>query len=199
MSSSPASRTLDLLHRRGIVRARDLAAIGVSGATLVHLLARGELIRIGRGLYGPPGRTATESDQLVQIAIRYPNAVFCLLTALQVHGLTTQSPHEIWLAIGPHARAPAVDYPPLRVLRFSDPSLGLQQRLIDGVVGIPVTSVAKTVADCFKFRNKVGVDIAIEALRDAWTQRKTTMDELWQAAEWCRMTHVMRPYLESVV
>jgi predicted transcriptional regulator of viral defense system len=85
------------------------------------------------------------------------------------------------------------------VLRFSDPSLGLEQRLIDGVVSIPVTSVAKTVADCFKFRNKVGVDIAIEALRDAWTQRKATMDELWEAAEWCRMTHVMRPYLESVV
>ena len=198
MSASPVSRALDLLHRRGIVRARDLAAIGVSGATLAHLLHRGDLIRIGRGLYAPPGRTATESDQLVQIAIRYPNAVFCLLTALQAHGLTTQSPHEIWLAIGPHARAPALGYPPLRVLRFSDPSLGLEQRLIDGVVSIPVTSVAKTVADCFKFRNKVGVDIAIEALRDAWTQRKATMDELWEAAEWCRMTHVMRPYLESV-
>jgi predicted transcriptional regulator of viral defense system len=199
MSVSPISRALDLLHSRGIVRARDLAAIGVSGATLAHLLGRGELIRIGRGLYAPPGRMATESDQLVQTAIRYPNAVFCLLTALQVHGLTTQSPHEIWVAIGPHSRAPTPGYPPLRVIRFSDPSIGLEQRLIDGVVSIPVTSVAKTVADCFKFRNKIGVDIAIEALRDAWIKRKATMDGLWEAAEWCRMTRVMRPYLESLV
>jgi predicted transcriptional regulator of viral defense system len=199
MSVSPISRALDLLHSRGIVRARDLAAIGVSGATLAHLLGRGELIRIDRGLYAPPGRMATESDQLVQTAIRYPNAVFCLLTALQVHGLTTQSPHEIWVAIAPHSRAPTPGYPPLRVIRFSDPSIGLEQRLIDGVVSIPVTSVAKTVADCFKFRNKIGVDIAIEALRDAWIQRKATMDGLWEAAEWCRMTRVMRPYLESLV
>ena len=199
MSASPVSRALDLLHRRGIVRARDLAAIGVSGATLAHLLARGDLIRVGRGLYAPPGRAATESDQLVQIAMRYPNAVFCLLTALQVHGLTTQSPHEIWLAVGSHSRAPSPAYPPLRVMRFSDLSLGLEQRLIDGAVGIPVTSVAKTVADCFRYRTTVGTDVALEALRDAWRRKAASMDELVAAAKTDRVATVMRPYLESLV
>ena len=125
--------------------------------------------------------------------------VFCLLTALQVHGLTTQAPHEVWVALTPNARAPQIDYPPLRIVRFFNPGLGLEQISLDGVVSIPVTSVAKTVVDCFKFRHKIGLDIALEALRDAWRQKKVTMDELWDVARLCRMSNVMRPYLESLV
>ncbi len=138
-------------------------------------------------------------DQLAQLAIKYPNVVFCLLTALQIHGLTTQNSHEVWVAIASKARAPIVSYPPLHLVRFSDLGLAVEQKSIDGVVYVPVTSVAKTIADCFKFRNKIGLHIALEALRNAWKQKKVTIDELWESAQVCRVANVMRPYLESLV
>ena len=199
MESAPKSPALELALTQRIVRARSLAELGVSGATLQQILRKGELVRIGRGLYASPDRTVTELDYLAQIAIKHPRAVFCLLTALQVHGLTTQSPSEVWVAISPKARAPKHEFPPLRIVRMSDPGDGITQLAVDGVVHIPVTSIAKTIADCFKFRNKIGLDVALEALRDAWNQNRVTMDELWQSAEICRMTNVMRPYLESLV
>jgi len=142
--SNPA---LDLLRAKGMVRARELAQIGVAGETLQQLLRRGALVRIGRGLYVAPDRALTEHDQLAQLAIKHPRAVFCLLTALQIHGLTTQAPHEVWVAISPNARAPQLEYPPLRVVRFSDPYIQIEQISLDGVVRIPVTSAAKTVVD----------------------------------------------------
>ena len=194
--SDPA---LELVHAKGLVRAHDLAIVGASGAKLQQLLRNGALVRISRGLYATPDRALTELDQLAQLSIKYPNMVFCLLTALQIHGLTTQTPHEVWVAISSKARAPSVSYPPLHIVRFTDLGLSVEQKAIDGVVHIPVTSVAKTVADCFKFRNKIGLDITIEALRDAWKQKKVTMDELWESAQLCRVANVMRPYLESLV
>lgn len=193
--SNPA---LDLLRAKGMVRARELAQIGVAGETLQQLLRRGALVRIGRGLYVAPDRALTEHDQLAQLAIKHPRVVFCLLTALQIHGLTTQAPHEVWVAISPNARAPQVEYPPLRVVRLSDPDIQTEQISLDGVVRIPVTSAAKTVVDCFKFRNKIGLDVALEALKDAWRQKKVSMDDLWESAQLCRMTNVMRPYLECL-
>ncbi len=199
MESAPKCSALELALTQRIVRARSLAELGVSGATLQQILRKGELVRIGRGLYASPDRTVTELDYLAQIAIKHPRAVFCLLTALQVHGLTTQSPSEVWVAISPKARAPKHEFPPLRIVRMSDPGEGITRVAVDGVVHIPVTSIAKTIADCFKFRNKIGLDIALEALRDAWNQKRVTMDELWESAEICRMTNVMRPYLESLV
>lgn len=189
----------ELLQAKGLVRAHELAQLGVAGETLQQLLRKGVIVRISRGLYAAPDRELNEHDQLAQLAIKYPNMVFCLLTALQIHGLTTQAPHEVWVAISPNARAPQVSYPPLRIVRLSDPGLCLEQITLDGVVHVPVTSVAKTVADCFKFRNKIGLDIALEALRDAWRQKKVTMDELWEMAQLCRVANVMRPYLESLV
>jgi predicted transcriptional regulator of viral defense system len=189
----------ELLQAKGLVRAHELAQLGVAGETLQQLLRKGVIVRISRGLYAAPDRELNEHDQLAQLAIKYPNVVFCLLTALQIHGLTTQAPHEVWVAISPNARAPQVSYPPLRIVRLSDPGLCLEQITLDGVVHVPVTSVAKTVADCFKFRNKIGLDIALEALRDAWRQKKVTMDELWEMAQLCRVANVMRPYLESLV
>ena len=182
-----------------MVRARELASIGVTGETLQQLLRCGLLVRISRGLYAAPDRALNEHDQLAQLAIKHPKMVFCLLTALRIHGLTTQAPHEVWVAISPNARAPKVSYPPLRIVRLSDPDTQVVSIPLDRVVSIPVTSVAKTVADCFKFRNKIGLDIALEALRDAWRQKKATMDELWESAQLCRVTNVMRPYLESLV
>jgi len=199
MKSAPKSPALELALMQRIVRARSLAELGVSGATLQKILRKGELVRIGRGLYASPDRTVTELDHLAQIAIKHPRVVFCLLTALQVHGLTTQSPSDVWVAISPKARAPKHEFPPLRIVRMSDPGEGITRVAVDGVVHIPVTSIAKTIVDCFKFRNKIGLDVALEALRDAWNQKRVTLDELWQSAEVCRMTNVMRPYLESLV
>ena len=190
---------IDLANKQGLVRARELALIGAAGGTLQQLLNTGCLVRVERGVYAPANRTPAELDDLGPIAIKYPRLVFCLLTALQLHGLTTQSPHEVWVAIGQKARAPNVTHPPLRVMRMSDVDYGITTIAVDSVIRIPVTDVAKTIADCFKFRNKIGLDVALEALRDAWQQKKVTMDELWQAAEHCRVANVMRPYLESLV
>ena len=153
-------------------------------------------MKIGRGVYAPANRSF---DDLAPIAIKSKGLVFCLLTALQLHGLTTQSPHEVWVAIGQKARAPMLEYPPLHVVRMSDLEYGVTTMTVDEVVQIPVTDVAKTIADCFKFRNKIGLDVALEALRDAWQQKAVTMDELWRAAEHCRVANFMRPYLESLV
>jgi predicted transcriptional regulator of viral defense system len=196
ISQHPA---LDLANRQGFVRARELALVGAAGGTLQQLLKTGGLVKVGRGVYALADRKQTELDDLGRIAIKYPRLVFCLLTALQLHGLTTQSPHEVWVAVGQKARAPNIEYPPLHVVRMSEVDYGIKDVSVDGVVRIPVTDVAKTIADCFKFRNKIGLDVALEALRDAWQQKKVTMDELWQAAEHCRVANVMRPYMESLV
>lgn len=199
MKIAPSKSALELLHAKGMVRAHELASIGVTGGTLQQLLRTGLLVRISRGLYAAPDRALNEHDQLAQLAIKHPRMVFCLLTALRIHGLTTQAPHAVWVAISPNARTPKVSYPPLRIVRLSDADVQVVTISLDGIVHIPVTSVAKTVADCFKFRNKIGLDIALEALRDAWRQKKVTMDELWESAQLCRVTNVMRPYLESLV
>jgi predicted transcriptional regulator of viral defense system len=198
MVSTRSNLAQELLQDKGMVRAHELVRIGVAGETLQQLLRSGALVRVSRGLYAAPERALNEHDQLAQLAIKHPKMVFCLLTALQIHGLTTQAPHEVWVAISPNARAPQVSYPPLRIVRLSDPDLQVVSMSLDGIVHIPVTSVAKTVADCFKFRNKIGLDIALEALRDAWRQKKVTMDEQWESAQLCRVANVMRPYLESL-
>lgn len=132
-------------------------------------------------------------------ARRHPHAVVCLLSALRVHCLTTQSPFELWLAIPNKSRAQRIDYPPLRILRFSGVGLtdGLEERRFDGVA-VRVTSVARTVADCFKFRNKVGLDVALEALRESWAARRVTMDEYWRYAVQRLVSNVMRPYMENL-
>lgn len=199
MTSKTLHPALDQISQQGLVRARDLALLGVTGGTLEKMLITGSLVRLGRGIYAAAGRTQTELDDYAQITIKYPRLVFCLLTALQVHGLTTQSPHSIWVAIGQKARAPKIDNQPLLVVRMSDLDFGITMVTVDGVIKIPVTDIAKTIADCFKFRNKIGIDIALEALREAWQQKKVTMDEIWLAAEHCRVSNVMRPYLESLL
>jgi predicted transcriptional regulator of viral defense system len=126
--------------------------------------------------------------------------VVCLLSALRLHELTTQSPYEVWLAIPNNARAPRIDYPPIRVVRFSGAALseGIEERKIDGVT-VRFTNVPKTIADCFKYRNKIGLDVALEALHEAWNSKRCQMDELWHYASICRVSNVIRPYLESLI
>lgn len=166
---------------------------------LSTLARQGKLTRLCRGLYAWPDRFVSEHTTLAEVASKYPGATVCLLSALQFHGLTTQSPFELWVAIANKARAPKMDYPPLRIVRFSGDALtdGVEEHLVEGVK-VRVTNVAKTVADCFKYRNKIGLDVALEALREAWNAQRVTMDELWHCAQVCRVANVMRPYLEGL-
>ncbi len=141
----------------------------------------------------------SEQHQLAEVAARNPAAVFCLLTALRFHGITTQNPHELWIALPNKSRSPRIDYPPLRTVRYSGDALtkGIEVHAVDGVT-VKVYSIAKTVADCFKFRNKIGLDVAMEALREALRGRRATSEDIWRFAKTCRVTNVMRPYLESL-
>ena len=190
---------LQLARKRRLLRARDLSQAGLPTIALTRLVAAGRLERVGRGVYGLPGQAVSEHRSLAEVSIRVPRGVICLLSALRVHGIGTQAPHEVWLAIPHRMPAPRVGQPALRVIRMSGASLteGIDRRRIDGVE-VPVFSAAKTIADCFKFRGRIGLDVALEALRDAWTRRKVTMDELWHYASVDRQGNVMRPYLESL-
>lgn len=190
---------LDMARRQGLLRPRDVEAFGFSRMALSTLARQGKLTRLCRGLYALPDRPAPEHATLAEVASKHPNVVVCLLSALQFHDLTTQSPFEVWVAIANKARAPKMDYPPLRIVRFSGDALteGVEEHLVDGVT-VQVTSVAKTVADCFKYRNKIGLDVALEALREAWHAKRVKMDDLWHCAQVCRVANVMRPYLEAL-
>jgi predicted transcriptional regulator of viral defense system len=198
-ATTHAQRILRLASRRGLLRARDLARDHIPRATLSRLVASGQLTQVSRGLYALPRQKRSGQHQLAEVAARSPQGVFCLLTALRFHELTTQSPHEVWLAIPNKAHAPRLDYPPLRIVRFSGPSLteGIESHTVDGAP-IRVYSVAKTVADCFKYRNKIGLDVALEALRECRREKRASNDELWRYAKLCRVANIMRPYLESI-
>jgi predicted transcriptional regulator of viral defense system len=198
-SVSPQERAvLALAKRRPIVRARDLAEHSLPTAALSRLVRAGRLQRVARGLYSLPGRPLSEHRSLAEVALRAPQGVICLLSALRVHEIGTQAPFEVWLAIPNNLPAPRIDQPAIRAVRMSGATLaeGIERRRIDGVE-VRVFDAAKTIADCFKFRNKIGIDVAIEALRDAWSQRKVRMDDLWRYATIDRVANVMRPYLES--
>ncbi len=186
-------------RRTGILRPRDLAREGVPRVYLQRMERRGLLVKHGRGLYGLPDAEVTEHHSLAQVGKRIPQGVICLLSALQYHGLTTQTPFEVWIARERGARSPRSDGPKLRVVRFSSAAMktGIEVKTIEGV-SVQIYGVAKTVADCFKYRNKIGTDIAIEALREAWRGKRCTMDDLWRSAKVCRVANVMRPYLEML-
>lgn len=192
-------QVLNLVQQHGLMRPRDLDALGIPRTTLTRLVNFGQLVRVGRGLYANPDRQISEHSALAEVARKYPQSVICLLSALRVHNLTTQAPFEVWLGIPNKARAPNLDYPPLRIIRLSDSSMknGIEEHVIDGVT-VHTTNIAKTVIDCFKFRNKIGLDVALEALHEAWIEKRVTMDELWHYATQFRVANVMRPYMESL-
>lgn len=187
------------LRRAGTARSRDLVAAGITRSHLSRMVAAGQIVRVARGLYALPEYRSTEHGVLAEVTQRAPGVLFCLLTALQLHELTTQSPFEVWIAIGNKDHPPRLSYPPLRTVRFSPAALkaGVEVRRVDGAT-VRVTNVAKTVADCFKFRNKIGLDVALEALREARRAKKASADELWRYAKLNRVANVMRPYLEAV-
>lgn len=198
-SPTHEAQVLRLAKQRRLLRARDLAAHGLPTVALTRLVQAGKLERLARGMYGLPGASVSEHRSLAEVALRVPKGVVCLLSALRVHGIGTQAPFEVWLALPHRAAVPSLAQPQLRIVRMSDRALGdgVQHIKVDGVA-VPVFSAARTVVDAFRFRNKIGVDVAIEALRDGWSKRKFSIDELWRHAEAGRMTRVMRPYIEAV-
>lgn len=192
-------KVLKKIRSHGIVRVAELEAEGVPRSQLYRLVREGFVVREARGVYVAGDHEYTAHHDLAGVAKRVPGGVFCLLTALRFHELTTQKPHEIWVALPVKARAPRIDYPPLRVVRFSGPALteGIETHRIEGV-DVRVYSAAKTVADCFKYRNKIGIDVAVEALRDFSRHYRGGANELARFARICRVARVMQPYLDSI-
>ncbi len=200
MRLKQTAQLLELARKAGVLRPRDLDSHGLPREVLRRMEKKGMLQRVGRGLYIlPEADDVTEHHSLAEACKQTPHGVICLLSALAFHGLTTQSPFEIWMAISGKARHPKSDGPPMRFVRFSGKALteGVEEHQIEGVA-VKVYNPAKTVADCFKYRNKIGLDVALEALRECLRERKVTMDELWHYAQICRVANVMRPYLEAV-
>lgn len=198
--NSLSKKLLDLARTQGLIRACDLELLGIPRVALTRAVRRGQLERVGRGLYGLPGRVVSAQGSLAEVARKVPKGIVCLLSALRFHNLTTQAPFEVWLAVENKAVKPKLDYPQLRIVRFSGAAFteGIEEHVVDGVT-VRITGVAKTVADCFKYRNKIGLDVALEALREAWHEKRMTSDDIWCYAKVCRVANVMRPYLESLV
>jgi predicted transcriptional regulator of viral defense system len=190
---------LRLIQKLGVARPVEVAAHGFSRAEIYRLVRAGSITRQGRGLYTATRHRYTTDHSLVQVAKLVPAGIFCLLTALRFHGLTTQSPADVWTALPPKARKPQLDYPRLRVVRFSGAALseGIETHRIEGV-DVRLYSAAKTVADCFKYRNKIGIDVAVEALRDFTRRNRGGANELARFARICRVARVMQPYLDAI-
>lgn len=187
-----------MAHPNGRISTADLAAIGASRTILPYLVNKGILRRIARGVY-------VAADQILQdetfqaVSLTVPHGVICLLSALQFHEITTQMPMETWVAIERSRTIPKSDKTALRIVQLSHDSFycGIEEHTLQGIK-VRVYSPAKTVVDCFKFRNKIGIDVAREALKDSISQGKATIDEIWRCAKICRVLNVMRPYLEMI-
>ena len=199
VSEQRSERLGKIFQGATVLRSRDLEDRGLSRTGICEAVAAGLLDRVGRGLYALPGADLTEHHSLVQATRRVPTGVVCLLSALRFHDLTSQNPHEVWLAIGPKDRLPAPGNPPLKIVRFGGGNfqLGLETHEVESAP-IKVYSVARTVVDLFRYRNKIGIDTALEALKEGWRERRFTMKEINAIADSCRMARVMKPYLESI-
>ena len=193
-------KVLKLARRERGVTSREIATAGIHRQVLSRLVEAGEIERVVRGVYRLPAQSVTEHHGLVLANASVPQGTICLISALQFHGIGTQLPSEVWMAIDRRARRPALQYPPLRVLRFSGAALteGVELHRIEGQ-SVRVYGVAKTLADCFKYRNKIGLDVAMEALRESWRARRFTADEVDHYARICRVQRVMQPYLETLM
>jgi len=198
MATARRDDVIDLIRSAGIVRRAELEALGVPASSLYRLVSEGRIVRLDRGLYAAAEHEPTAEHALSLVAKRAPAGIICLLTALRFHGLTTQAPAEVWIALPEKARRPRLAYPRLRVARFSGDALteGVETHRIEGV-DVRIYAAAKTVADCFKYRNKVGIDVAVEALRDFGLRYRGRATELAHYARICRVTRVMQPYLDA--
>lgn len=199
MPQTQTTRLLKHVRKHGLVRPRELDAIGVPRSVLKRLVDRGELVRRARGLYTTPEHEPTRHTDLAEVSARAPGATVCLISALAFHELTTQVPHAVWIMIDRAGRRPKIGNPPLRIVYASGEALsaGVQTHTIEGVA-VRLTDPAKTVADCFKYRDHVGQDLAIEALRDCLRQRKASPSRIYKMAKIDRVAKRMRPYLEAL-
>lgn len=198
-TTSKRQQVIDFAKQQAVVRPRDLVAKGLPKDYLNQLAQQGVLEKIGRGMYQWTGREMSSHQSLIEVAKLAPKGVISLLSALRFHELTTQNPFEVWLAIDRKARRPKIEYPPVRFVTMSQEGLsqGVELHQLGGVE-VKVFCAAKTVADCFKYRNKFGLDVALEALKEGWKARKITMDELLKYAKVCRVANVMQPYMETL-
>jgi predicted transcriptional regulator of viral defense system len=195
-----SEKVLELAKARKIIRVRDLMEKGIHPEYLRRLCERGILKRISRGVYIPADSEISQNIGLAQIAKRIPHGVVCLLSSLQFHDIGTQSPSEVWVAIDRKSAKPQIDYPPVRIVRFSGKALseGIERHQIEGVE-VKFFNKAKTIADCFKYRNKIGLDVALEALKDCRQHKLCTNDQIWEYAKICRVANIMQPYLEAML
>jgi len=193
-------RILELARNSGILSTGEVRSLGIHHEYLRQLCAEGKLVRVGRGRYMLPDAEVTAHHGLAQAGKAVPKSVICLLSALRFHEIGTQAPHQVWVAIDRRAARPQVKHLKMRIVRFSGKALteGVDEHNIEGVP-VRIYNPAKTVADCFKYRNKIGLDVALEALREVVRFRKCTIDDLWRYAKICRVTKTLRPYMESIV
>ncbi len=183
-------------EKLGVIRPRDVNA---PRTVLSELVRKGVIERTGWGLYRRTQSEPSEHHSLVEISASVPHAIVSLLSALQFHGIGTQSPYQVWITIDVRARKPRLKYPPIRVMRASGIALnaGIDSHQIEGRQ-VAIYSIEKTIADCFKYRNKIGLDVALEALKEAWFCKRLNMDTLWEYSKICRVTNVIRPYVEAI-
>lgn len=200
MSVPARTRLLELARRRRGITASETLVAGFHTQTLTRLVRDGLLERVAPGQYVPVDQEVTERDSLLVVSRALPAGVLCLLTALQFHEIGTQLPAHVWVAVERGSREPVLDFPPLRLVRFSGPAFGegIEEHEIEGGT-LRVYDVAKTLADLFKYRRKIGLDVSLEALREAWRDRRFSMDDLHHYAKICRVERVMQPYLEMLV
>ena len=193
-------RALDLLKARGMLRLKDFIAAGIGPETLARLVREQAVVRPARGLYQLPDADVDAAHSLAEAAVRVPKGVVCLVSALQYHGLTLQMPSVVWMAIDRAAWRPKIDHPPVRFVRFSGSALteGVERHRIENI-DVPITDPARTIVDCFRYRTKIGLDVAMEGLREGLRRRRCTPDELWRYASKARVWSVMRPYVEAMV
>lgn len=200
MATTSAQRTqvLKLLGTRPMMRLKDFAAYGIGPETLARLVRDGSVVRPARGLYQLADGAADARRTLAEAAALVPKGVVCLVSALQFHGLTLQMPSSVWMAIERTAWRPRIDYPPMRFVRFTGSALteGVGRHHIEGIQ-VAITDPARTIVDCFRYRAKVGIDVAMEGLRESLRQRKATSDQLWRYATKARIWSTMKPYVEA--
>lgn len=199
MSFSKLEQALELTRSRGVVSPKDFEERGIPSSYLQRLEQQGILMRSNRGVYTCVEGEITENHSKVEVCKRVPHGVICLLSALSFHNLTTQDPWQVWLAIENKAHRPKIDFPPVRIIYMSGEAFtsGIEEHVLEGAT-VRVFNVAKTVVDCFKFRHKVGQDVAIEALRDYLNEQRGSRSELYHYGKICRVYNVMRPYLDAL-
>lgn len=199
-TNNQRTQALKLLDAHSMMRLKDFAAHGIGSETLARLVRDGIIVRPARGLYRLTDAPVESGHTLAQAAVLVPKGIVCLVSALQFHGLTLQMPSSVWMAIERTAWRPRIEYPPIRFVRFAGSALteGVERARIEGVE-VMITDPARTIVDCFRYRAKVGIDVAMEGLREGLRQRKATSDQLWRYAAKARAWSIMKPYIEATV